>query len=118
VIVLSAILIYLSLRLLHKRKIKEEFTLLWIGIGLIFILFILKYNLLLWLTKLTGAEYPASFLFFAGITFLLFSFLYLSHKTSTLIENQKKINQLLGIILFEIEKIKKIINEKKNDEKK
>ncbi len=77
------------IELVRRRKLKEEYSWLWIIAGIGGLLIGLNYNLLLFLTRCIGAGWTSSTLFFLGIFFVVALCLQFSVKISRL-ENQVK----------------------------
>ena len=59
------------LHLVRRRKLREEYTPIWLGVSLGLLMISLVPNLLMMLTELVGAWTPSSTIFFMGEIFLL-----------------------------------------------
>ncbi len=95
-------LLIVILELVRRRKLKEEYSWLWIGAGLVILAVGLNYNLLVWVTEFIGAGWTSSTLFFFGVMFVVALCLQFSVKISRL-ETQVK-NLVQQIALLEVGK--------------
>jgi hypothetical protein len=82
-------LLFVIVELVRRRKLKEEYSWLWILAGVGVLVVGLNYRLLQAVTDLIGAGWTSSTLFFLGIFFTLALCLQFSVKISRL-ENQVK----------------------------
>ena len=83
-IILAVAILVVILELVRRRKLREEYSLLWLVTGGFLLLLTLNYRLLTGLTKLIGAALPTSTLFFGGLVFLLLVCLQFSVRLSTI----------------------------------
>lgn len=95
------------IELVRRRKMREEYSLLWLFSGLTICILSLWYEAIVWLTKLVGAVYPPSTLFFFGLIFLAVISIFYSVKLSSLTDRQKNLAQKLAILESEIKKKEK-----------
>ena len=105
------------LTLIRNKKLKEEYSLLWIFLSIVFIVFSIWKDGLVVLANFLGIYYATSALFLLlsiGVIFILVQFSILISKLS---EQNKNIAQELGLLKREVKKIKKEMNTT-NDEKK
>ena len=70
--------------LVRRRRLKEEYSVLWIVTGLVLLVLSIWYGLLLKITSLIGAVLPSSTLFFFGLTFVMLMLLHFSVRVSLL----------------------------------
>ena len=87
--VFGLVLLAVIVELVRRRKLKEEYSWLWIIAGIAIVVIGLNYGLLQWLTRLIGAGWTTATIFFFGIFFILALTLQFSVKISRL-ENQVK----------------------------
>jgi hypothetical protein len=102
----SMILLAFILVLIRNKKIKEEYSLLWIIAGVIFLLFSIWRDALDYLANLAGIAYaPAAIflVFFIAIFMILVQF---SIILSKLTEQNKRLVQEIGLLKMEIEQLK------------
>lgn len=69
--ILAGIMLLAVIELVRQRKLREEYSVLWVvtALGLLFLA--INYGFLVWLTHLIGGVLPTSTLFFGGILFLM-----------------------------------------------
>lgn len=102
-IALSIGLIILIFELVHRRKLREEYSWLWMLTGVAIFILALWHGLLVFITRLIGAALPASALFFFGVFFLIIINLYFSVKLSTVTDQLNKVTQELALLRDRIE---------------
>ena len=68
-IIAFAILIVI-VDLVRRRKLREEYSWMWILTGVTLFILVLKYDILKWITRFIGAQLPTSTLFFFGPLFV------------------------------------------------
>ncbi|MCL5037640.1 MAG: DUF2304 domain-containing protein [Chloroflexi bacterium] len=96
-------LILLVLELVRRRKIREEYSVLWILTAITMFALAWWEGLLLFFTHLIGAVMNSSTIFFFGITFLGAICLHFSIKISQLTNQVKELAQEVAILRAEIE---------------
>lgn len=85
------------LDLARRRKLRVEYSILWAIVAGIILALSLWYDLLLALTRITGAIVPTTTLFICGMMFLLLLNLYFSVKLSQLSEQLKNLTQEMAL---------------------
>ena len=100
---LSVGLLILIFELVRRRKLREEYSWLWMLTGAVILILAIWYDLLLFITHLVGAVLPASTLFLFGIFFLVLINLYFSVKVSTLTNQIKRLAQEVAILNSRVE---------------
>lgn len=101
----SAALIIFILKLIKRKKLKEEYSLLWLGCGITFLIVSLFKPLLELIAQALGIFYaPAALLLMLiiGAFFILIQF---SIVISKLSESNKNLTQEIGILKAEIKNI-------------
>jgi len=86
------------IELVRRRKLKEEYSWLWILAAVAILVIGLNYPLLQWITRLIGAGWTTATLFFFGIFFVLALCLQFSVKISKLETQVKNLAQQLAIL--------------------
>lgn len=94
----SLAMLVLVVELVRRRRLKEEYSVLWIVTALILLLLSSWYGLLEWITHAMGAVLPTSTLFFAGLMFVIAMLLHFSVRVSQLERTVTTLVQELGII--------------------
>lgn len=97
-IVASVALLAFVIEMVRRRRLREEYSWLWIITAVTILVLSLWYRLLEWLTFQIGAVVPASTLFAFGILFLLIINIHFSIKVSTLTTQVKNQAQRLAIL--------------------
>ena len=97
-LVVSGALLLLILELVRRRKLREEYSWLWLLTALAIMTLALRYDLLLTMTQLVGAVVPISTLFFFGLIFLMVISISYSVRISTLSLQVKNLAQKLTIL--------------------
>lgn len=102
----SILFLIFIIELIRKRKIKEEYGLLWIFFGVVFIIISLWRQGLEVLSHLLGIFYaPAAFLLILIVAMLLILIQY-SLVISRLSEHYKALNQQIGILRLELKELR------------
>ena len=102
---ISIVLFIVIIDLVRRRKLREEFSWLWLLTGVAIIVLSAWYDLLLFITRLVGAVLPTSTLFFFGLLFLMAISLYYSTKISSLHDHMKDLAQCVAILQAEVKKL-------------
>lgn len=97
-LVASVALLVLIVDLVRRRKLREEYSWLWIATAVVLFVLSLWYRALLFVTELIGAIAPVSTLFLFGILFLVAINVHYSMKISTLTTQVKNLAQRLAIV--------------------
>ncbi len=111
--VFASILIFVVIiTLVKNRKLKEEYSWLWLLTGAAILLLVLWYDILLTLTQLIGAVLPTTTLFIFAILFLICLALDFAIKISKLTDQVKNLTQKVS--LMEAERLNDIKNPSTN----
>ena len=102
----GVMLLLFILELVRKRKIKEEYSWLWLLVGGLILVLVVWYDLLLFVNRLIGSETPITTFFLFGFLFLMLINIHYSVRISSLTEQVKKMAQKIGLLSKEIEDIK------------
>lgn len=86
------------LEMVRRRKLREEYSWLWLLTGFGIIVLVVWYDLLLFITKFIGAVLPTTTLFLIGVIFLMLIALHYSIKISALTDQVRKLAQDLAIL--------------------
>ncbi|MBI5750177.1 MAG: DUF2304 domain-containing protein [Nitrospinae bacterium] len=97
-ILISIVIFIVIIELVRKRKLREEFSLIWLLTGFLLFILAIWYDLLLAITSLIGASLATSTLFFFGLVFLILINLYYSIKLSAIANQMKNLSQEVGIL--------------------
>ncbi|MCX5694125.1 MAG: DUF2304 domain-containing protein [Candidatus Omnitrophica bacterium] len=102
-ILVVVFLLLLIVELIRRRKLREEYSFLWILCGISILVLISWYDLLLLLTKLIGAVVPTTTLFIFTLLSLFLIALHFCVKISELTDKIIKLTQELAILKTDIE---------------
>jgi hypothetical protein len=91
-------LLLLVVDLVRRRKLKEEYSLLWVVIAVLTLLVSIWFSLLRGVTNLIGAISPVSTLFFFGLLFCLVLLLHFSVRISALERRLTTLVQEVGLM--------------------
>jgi len=103
-IVAALVLAGLIVFLIRRRKLREEYALLWLMVAAAIIGLALFYPLLEWLTRLIGAVDPTSTLFIFSLIFLLVVSIHFSVAHSRLKDQIRDLTQEIAMLREEIER--------------
>ena len=104
-IVASILIMLVVVELVRRRKLREEYSWLWLLTGGIIILLVGWYDLLLLVTRLIGAIVPTTTLFIFGLLFLMLISLHYSIQISKLSHQVKEMAQQLTLLKGRVEEI-------------
>jgi hypothetical protein len=94
----SLVLLLFIIELIRRRRLKEEYSVLWIATALVLLLLSAWYGLLVKVTDLIGGVAPSSTLFFFGLLFVVFMLLHFSVRTSQLERRLTALIQEVGML--------------------
>ena len=100
----STIMLFYILEMVRRRKLREEYSILWLAGGIIMLVFSLKKDWLEWASDAAGIYYPPSFLFLIGILFILLILIHFSITISRLYQMNKKMAQEIALLKHEVAK--------------
>jgi hypothetical protein len=106
-IIISLAVFIFTIELVRKKRLREEYSLLWLGTSLMMIILIIRYDWLLALTKCIGAVLPTTTLFLGSIIFLMLLSVQYSIRISRLADQLKDLVQENALLRYEFEKIVK-----------
>ncbi|OEU73124.1 MAG: hypothetical protein BA869_04110 [Desulfuromonadales bacterium C00003107] len=96
------------LDLVRRRKLREEYSWLWLVTSLALFVLVIKYNWLAAITKIIGAVLPTSTLFVGALIFLMLLSVQFSVRISRLTNQVKNVVQENALLRAKIEEIKGI----------
>jgi len=110
----SIFILTFIIELIRKKKLKEEYALLWLFFAIIFLIFSIWRNGLTLVATLLGVAYAPSALFLILIISFFCILLHYSVIISRLSDNNKNLIQEVGILRMELKEIKKDKDYNKN----
>ena len=108
--VVSILLLVIVFELIRRRRLKEEYALLWLLSGLVILIFSIFPKLLNIISRAIGLYYLTA-LFVISFLFLLLIVLYFSTVLSGLSEKNKELTQELSILEFRFRELDKRFHE-------
>jgi hypothetical protein len=90
------------IELVRRRRLKEEYSALWIFASIVMFALVIKYDWLVALTAFIGAGLPTSTLFIGALTFLMLVAVQFSVKISDLSEKVKNLAQDNALLRTEL----------------
>ncbi len=97
-ILVSILVMAIVVELVRRRKLREEYSWLWLITGMTVILLVSWYDLLVLLTSLIGAIAPTTTLFIFALLFLMIISLHYSIQISKLSQQVKELGQQLALL--------------------
>jgi hypothetical protein len=90
------------LRLVRRRQLRAKYALLWLLVGISFVVLGLSPGLLDWAAKKAGVAYAPDLLFLVGTVFLVLVVMHLSWELSRLEDRTKVLAEELGLLRAEM----------------
>ena len=105
-------MLLLIIELVRRRKLREEYSWLWLVTGSGILLLALWFDLLKWITHLVGAVTPSSTIFLFAFLFLILISLHFSVVISRLADRNKELAQRFALLELELNELKKLSGRK------
>lgn len=105
-LIICSFVFVVTINLVRKRKLREEYSVLWLVTSLVMFVLVLRYEWLVALTGFIGAALPTTTLFIGAIIFLMLIAVQFSIKISSLTGNVKNLAQENALLQAEITGIK------------
>lgn len=106
-IALAVGVLIVVVELVRKRKLREEYSILWVGTTVVLFVLAVKQDLIIELSKLFGAADSSSTLFFLALVFLMLLCLQFSVRMSKLTFRNKALTQRIALLEKEMEELRK-----------
>ena len=94
------------LEMVRRKKLREEYSWLWLLTGFGIVVLAAWYDLLVFITDMIGAALPTTTLFVFSLLFLLLIALHYSIKISSLTDQVRKLAQKIAILQSELDERK------------
>lgn len=105
------VLVFLfTIDMVRRRRLREEYSALWLATSLLMFVLVLKYDWLEALTRFIGAGLPTTTLFIGSIIFLMLICVQFSIKISRLTDNVKNLAQDNALLRNELEELRTLRN--------
>ena len=92
-----------TVNLVRRRKLREEYSVLWLATSVLMFMLVLRYEWLETLTRLIGAGLPTTTLFICSIIFLMLIAVQFSIKLSSLTNQVKNLAQENALLRAELD---------------
>jgi hypothetical protein len=103
----SVIILAGIVELLRRRQLAEKYSVLWLVVGILLLVFTAFPGLLTSLSSALGVAVPTNLMFFVGILFLVGVVLHLSWEVSRLENETRKLAEDLAILQLEVSQQKR-----------
>ena len=104
------------LELVRRRRLREEYSLLWLGTALAMLILSAWRDLLHGLAALVGIAYPPNLLFLLALLFILFILLYFSTVITRLTQENKESAQQIALLRHAIERLRRRSGEDRDEQ--
>jgi len=104
-IIVSIFIFIFILNLVRRRKLREEYSWLWLLTSLALFVLVIKYSWLMAVTRLIGAVLPTSTLFIGSLIFLMVISVQFSVKISKLTDQVKNLVQENALLRAKIQEV-------------
>jgi hypothetical protein len=108
--VMALSMLALVIELVRRRKLREEYALVWLGTGVALLLLAWQHQWLSWFQNLISAKSPVSALFFGGFVFLMWLCLLLSVRLSKMSFRVKSLVQKMGLLEKQLADLRARVN--------
>lgn len=102
-LIICVVVFAVIVELVRRRRLREEFSILWLTTSVMMFVLVLKYDWLLAFTLWVGAGFPTSVLFLAALVFLALVAVQFSIKISQLADQVKNLCQDNALMRYQIE---------------
>lgn len=102
----SGFILYSIFEMVRKKKIKEEYSILWFFMGLVFLFLSIFPNVIDMLGNLFGIAYAPTLILLLLFTFVLSVLIHFSVVLSKLSEKNKDLIQEVGLLKHELDDFK------------
>lgn len=105
-LVICFLVFIFTVDMVRKRRLREEYSVLWLLTSLVMFILVIKYDLLVLITDLVGAGLPTTTLFLCGIMFLFLISMQFSFRISKHSDQIKNLAQENALLREQLEKLK------------
>lgn len=101
----SVLVFIFIVNLVRKRRLREEYSVLWLATSVVMFVLILRYQWLVYLTRFIGATTTTTTLFLFALIFLILLSVQFCIKISRLTDQVKNLSQENALMKLEIENL-------------
>jgi hypothetical protein len=116
-LIVSVGMLLLIIELVRRRKLREEYSWLWLLTVSTILLLTVWFDLLKWITSLIGAMIPSSTIFMLAFLFLIFISLHFSVVISKLTNRNIELAQRYALLELELNRLKERLLSSKEEGK-
>jgi hypothetical protein len=106
-LIVCLVVFFFTIDMVRRRRLREEYSVLWLATSIVMFVFVIKYDWLESLTRFIGAGLPTTTLFIGSIIFLMLICVQFSIKISLLANQVKDLVQDNALLRAELERQKK-----------
>ena len=106
-LLICALVFIFTVDMVRKRKLREEYSVLWLVTSLLMFVLVIKYDLLIFITNLIGAGLPTTTMFLCGNLFLFLIAMQFSFRISKHSDQIKNLVQENALLREQLERLKK-----------
>jgi len=106
-IIICLVVFAFAVNLVRQRRLREEYSVLWLATSIIMFALVIRYDWLEALTSLIGAGLPTTTLFIGSIIFLMLICVQFSIKISKLADQVKNLAQDNALLRGDLEELKR-----------
>lgn len=111
-LVVCVVVFLLTIELVRRRHLREEYSVLWLATSLAMFIIVLRYEWLAAITRVIGAVLPTTTIFLGALVFLLLIVIQFSIKLSQMANQVKNLGQEAALLRAEVERINRHESEK------
>lgn len=100
---IAVLVVLVVIDLVRRRRLSEEFSLLWFIASVGAAVLAIWTGLLSWVTRTIGALYETSTIFFFGLLFVMVVLLYYAVKITALTQEVRRLAQETALLRFRLE---------------
>ena len=104
-LIISALVFAFVVDMVRRRRLREEYSVLWLATSVVMFVLVFRYEWLVGLTAIIGAGLPTSTLFLGAIIFLMLLSVQFCIKISQLTDQMKNLSQENALMKAEIDNI-------------
>jgi hypothetical protein len=104
-LVVSVLVFIIVVDMVRKRRLREEYSVLWLATSVVMFVLVLRYEWLVFLTYVIGATTSTTTLFLFALIFLVLLSVQFCIKISRLTDQVKNLSQENALIKLEIEQL-------------
>lgn len=111
---LAITMLVIVVELVRRKKLREEYAVLWIGTAVVLLILALDTSILGWLSTLARAQSPVSILFFGANVFLMLIALQFSVHLTKLTFRSKTLSQKVALLERQLRDLEQRLDHQEN----